>query len=132
MIRSLTHQHNAASFPATPVSAGLARQFVANSLRDAGVEGAVAQRLILVTSELVTNAVVHACSQVEVRVVVDSDDVCLAVLDEEPRHPRQVPSAQAGTSGRGLVLVNALVDEWGVSEIPGSLGKIVWARVSRA
>jgi len=120
------------SFPAKPASARQARDFVAAGLRDAGVhETAVAERVILVASELVTNAVVHARSDVEVRMMIDSGDVSLEVLDEGPAHPNRVPASRAVTSGRGLVLVDALADEWGVAEVQGSRGKMVWARVGR-
>jgi anti-sigma regulatory factor (Ser/Thr protein kinase) len=104
---------------------------VAGGLRDAGIHEAMAERLVLVASELVTNAIVHARSYVEVRVMIDLEDVSLEVLDEEPRDPRRVPPCEAETSGRGLVLVDALADEWGVAHVEGNLGKMVWARVGR-
>jgi two-component sensor histidine kinase len=85
----------------------------------------------LVASELVTNAIVHADTDVEVRLAVDAADVWLEVLDEAPGRPWHPPPSPLETCGRGLVLVDALADSWGVADVAGSLGKMVWMRVSR-
>lgn len=84
--------------------------------------------LEVVTSELVTNAIVHAGSSpvVEVR-LVGGDCVEVAVTDTDPEPPvKRIPYEQH-TRGLGLHIVDALAEEWGVRE--AAAGKVVWARV---
>jgi len=85
--------------------------------------------LEVVTSELVTNAIVHAhsTSVVEVRLVAD-ECVEVAVSDADPEPPvKRIPYEQH-TRGLGLHIVDALCEEWGVRPAPG--GKTVWARLA--
>lgn len=84
--------------------------------------------LEVVTSELVTNAIVHAgsASVVEVR-LVGSDCVEVAVTDTDPEPPvKRIPYEQH-TRGLGLHIVDALCEDWGVRQL--GEGKTVWARV---
>ncbi len=121
-----------ATFPPDLQSARRAREFVAAGLRDAGVEEAdLADRLGVIISELVTNAVLHARSDVVVRVSIDSRDVWLEVIDQEAARPYRATRSLTSTSGRGIILVDALVDDWGVAMIDGGRGKAVWGRVHR-
>jgi anti-sigma regulatory factor (Ser/Thr protein kinase) len=79
----------------------------------------------LLTSELVTNALVHTDDDAVLTAVVSPDGLRVEVRDSVPRRPR--PCAQAadeGTHGRGLVLVQSLADAWGVRV--QSAGKVVW------
>jgi anti-sigma regulatory factor (Ser/Thr protein kinase) len=69
-----------------------------------------------VVSELVTNAVVHAGTAVEVEVrVEDSGAVYLAVTDGASEHPLRARSGAERSTGRGLALVSSLTREWGVA-----------------
>ncbi|MDQ1392365.1 MAG: hypothetical protein QOF30_1342 [Acidimicrobiaceae bacterium] len=121
-----------ATFPATLESARDAREFVRTGLQEAGVHQPVlSDRLSLIASELVTNAIVHAGSDIEVRIVVDLRDVVLEVIDEAAGRPRPIGPSTSETSGRGLILVAALADAWGVAELEGGVGKMVWTRVRR-
>ncbi len=84
--------------------------------------------LEVVTSELVTNAIVHARSSsvVEVR-LVGPDCVEVAVTDPDPEPPvKRIPYEQH-TRGLGLHIVDALCEDWGVR--PAGEGKTVWARL---
>ncbi|MFD0145506.1 MULTISPECIES: ATP-binding protein [unclassified Streptomyces] len=79
----------------------------------------------LLTSELVTNALIHTDHGAVVTATVVPDSLRVEVRDfvsgvPEPR----VPIADDGTNGRGLVLVQELADSWGV-EAHG-VGKVVW------
>ncbi len=118
--------HGRRSLPlaAVPQSAPSARAFARATLRDWRVSGEVADRAILMTSELVTNAVRHAGTRVilhldraEHLLRVEVDDAA----EERPRRRRVDPLAEGG---RGLDLVDRLSSTWGVEGRPG--GKRVW------
>jgi histidine kinase-like protein len=81
---------------------------------------------LLVTSELVTNAVLHArTDHLELSLAVHDDRMRIAVRDRDTRTPasRLLSGDQLG--GRGLLLVDALSVGWGV--LPADDGKAVWA-----
>ncbi|MCX2184731.1 ATP-binding protein [Streptomyces sp. SKN60] len=83
----------------------------------------------LLTSELVTNALVHTEHGAVVTATVLPGQLRVEVRDfvsglDGPR----VPPADDGTHGRGLVLVQALADSWGVEN--HGVGKVVWFELS--
>lgn len=85
--------------------------------------------LEVVTSELITNAIVHArsVSIVEVR-RAGTDCVEVTVSDSDPEPPVKRTPYEQHTRGLGLHIVDALSEEWGVRVVDGG-GKTVWARV---
>ncbi|MYR56823.1 SpoIIE family protein phosphatase [Streptomyces sp. SID625] len=104
-------------------SVPLARRFVRAALRDAAPE--VADTAELLASELVTNAVLHARTEVEVRVWSHEGQVRVRVGDgwpDRPPVPRE-PRPYAGT-GRGLAVVEELASSHGAHV--GAHGKTVW------
>lgn len=113
-------------FESDPEMVAVARRFVRDRLAaweaTDHVEGAV-----LVASELVTNAVLHARTAVTLRVDTDGPTVRIEVFDENPRLPVAGPCPPDATSGRGLSLIAALADAWGM-ENRGD-GKVVWAEI---
>jgi anti-sigma regulatory factor (Ser/Thr protein kinase) len=84
----------------------------------------VVGRAVLVANELVTNAVVHA--RTELRLELRGDLLHLAVRDNNPRLLRlvTVPDPEA-EGGRGLWLIEQLARAWGVQPQPDG-GKVVW------
>ncbi|MER6678976.1 ATP-binding protein [Streptomyces sp. NPDC000983] len=79
----------------------------------------------LLTSELVTNALVHTDRDAVLTATVGPDGLRVEVRDFVAGRPRpRVPNADDGTHGRGLVLVQSLADAWGVQ--PHGVGKAVW------
>ncbi|MGW7098539.1 ATP-binding protein [Streptomyces sp. NPDC054838] len=81
----------------------------------------------LLITELVTNALVHTEQGAEVSACVADTRLRVEVRDYAARGPRPyVPSADDGTHGRGLVLVQALADDWGVDALAPGAGKVVW------
>ncbi|MFE4858841.1 ATP-binding protein [Streptomyces sp. NPDC056670] len=79
----------------------------------------------LLTSELVTNALVHTGQGAVVTVTVGEAGLRVEVQDFVAALPTPyAPSSDDGTHGRGLVLVQALADAWGVHE--HDRGKVVW------
>lgn len=85
---------------------------------------------LVVTSELVTNAVLHARTTLTVKVEVQGPTVRVEVYDENPRLPIMAPCPPDATSGRGLSLVAALATSWGMENRDD--GKVVWAAVGPA
>ena len=84
--------------------------------------------LVLLTSELVTNAVLHARTEFTVRVVREGETVRVTVEDGSLAVPRQRTYGTDSTTGRGLRLVETLSAAWGVDPLPGG-GKAVWFEV---
>ncbi|MFD3583886.1 ATP-binding protein [Streptomyces sp. NPDC058683] len=79
----------------------------------------------LLTSELVTNALVHTDREAVLTAVVGPSQLRVEVRDFVGRRPRvRAPDTGDGTHGRGLVLVDSLADAWGVQ--PHEVGKSVW------
>ncbi|WP_317446913.1 ATP-binding protein [Streptomyces collinus] len=121
--------------PALPPAVGTARRVVRDLLTVWGVAETVRDDAALVLSELVTNALVHAAGErVVCRVRGAADRVRLEIEDQNrgralpfPRKPG--PDEQ---NGRGLFLVAALSDDWGVTLAPGRPARIVWAELPTA
>ena len=111
--------------PTTPAAA---RRFVRDVLHRWSA-GFLEEPVLLCTGELVTNAIVHVSSDIEVEVTLVGDVVRVAVHDASPTPPlRQAPGADA-ESGRGLLLVEALSARWGVERLGSADGKAVWFEV---
>ena len=97
-----------------------ARRFVGAALRRWGVDAV--DDAMLLTSELVTNAIVHAGTDVDVRCEVVHGEVRIEVHD---RHrARRIPVPGEQVSGRGLMLPEALATAWGITY--GRADKQVW------
>ncbi|MBQ0825755.1 ATP-binding protein [Streptomyces tagetis] len=127
-------------FSSTPFGARLARHLVAVQLDVWGIPhgSALSDTAAVIVGELAANAVTHG------RVPGRDFEVCLVHTPDVPlrievsdsrgecRPPgvdRLVPPAPLGEAGRGLVLVAALADRWGVRDRPAGPGKTVWAEV---
>ncbi|MFG3042162.1 MULTISPECIES: ATP-binding protein [unclassified Streptomyces] len=79
----------------------------------------------LLTSELVTNALVHTDHGAVVTATVVPEQLRVEVRDFVPGlETPDAPPADDGTHGRGLVLVQALADSWGVED--NGVSKVVW------
>ncbi len=112
-----------ASFPGVPESAGQARRFVSDTLRSAG-RPEVVEVAVLLVSELVSNAVLHAGTDIELVVRVLPDRLSVEVHDRTGGQAiRRRYSSLSGT-GRGLMLVEELAGGWGT--VVTATGKFVW------
>ena len=110
-----------------PQTAAAAREFLRCTCLQWGLEPMLDVAL-LVVSELVTNAVVNARSQVTVRLRLQPDRLLIEVEDEDSRLPvLQRHNDWDALGGRGLMLVDALSDRWGSQPCP--FGKVVWAEL---
>ncbi|WP_345043475.1 SpoIIE family protein phosphatase [Streptomyces sannanensis] len=111
-----------------------ARRFVRDNLEAWGL-GSVSDVFQLITSEVVTNALIHADSDVELHLRGYADHARLDVRDSGSTPP--VPSSitqrdedanSRAEHGRGLVIVESLVSQWGT--FPSGSGKTVWFELS--
>jgi serine/threonine-protein kinase RsbW len=119
--------------PATPASAALVRHYIAADLELSTIAPAVIDDVVLVATELVSNAIRHAEPQSggEVTIAWDVEGRAIVVrvtdggADSRPRVRHPSPK---DTSGRGLALVEALATTWGVDDTPEAT--TVWAQLS--
>ncbi|WP_018502819.1 ATP-binding SpoIIE family protein phosphatase [Parafrankia discariae] len=114
------------ALPAVAASAGQARTAVRHSLLDAGI-GSLDDAILLV-SEVVTNAVLHARSDLVLRATLEPGRLRVSVEDREgtalPRPGGSSQNDPEAEHGWGLLLVEALAQAWGVETTPD--GKRVW------
>jgi anti-sigma regulatory factor (Ser/Thr protein kinase) len=112
--------------PPLPEVIGEARRFV---IRHAGcVDDETCDVLRLLTSELVTNAVLHARTPLDLGVTTSDRCVLVSVQDEAGEGPSRHTEEREG--GRGLLLVEALAEEWAIEHHEPE-GKTAWFRLPR-
>ncbi|MGH9105732.1 MAG: ATP-binding protein [Acidimicrobiales bacterium] len=113
-------------FPHTSGSVHEARRFVAQALARTAPEAAETARLLV--SELATNALVHSSGPFEVLAVYSpkAHVVRVAVSDASDGVPRVEHPGPSSEHGRGLQLVAAFSDRWGVDRRRRRPGKTVW------
>jgi anti-sigma regulatory factor (Ser/Thr protein kinase) len=113
--------------PVAP-SSGAARRWIDARLEELGLEP-LTEAVTLLTSELVTNAVLHAGTALRVMVARDGVGVRVEVHDGSPVPPLRRRHPTTSTVGRGLAMLDVLADEWGWRR--DGAGKVVWFRVER-
>jgi sigma-B regulation protein RsbU (phosphoserine phosphatase) len=112
------------TLPAKDRSPATARRTVQDALTAAGLEVMLDDALLLV-SELVTNAVVHAGTEIELHIDIGPGLARVEVIDHGPGVPvRHGEPHDIREDGRGIFLLDALAQEWGTRHFPG--GKSVW------
>ncbi len=150
-LRPADGAHASTSLPGNPLAPAAARRFVRAAFADWTENGVPAaacltERLaddsVVLVSELVTNAVVHAGTQVEVVCRMeaamgaggDLDEGAAVVIEVCDHHPGRSVHGESGGQppglaeyGRGLQLVACLSESWGITYRPGN--KTVWARL---
>ncbi len=112
-------------------SVGSARRFVASALVGWAEASEVAV-VVLLTSEVVTNVVVHAGphgpdEEMVIRLHRSADRVRVEVTDTHPGTPVVGDGALEKGNGRGLLLLESLASTWGVTR--NDAGKVVWFEV---
>jgi two-component sensor histidine kinase len=107
-------------------AARTARQFVVSTLAAWGC--ATDEAVMVMSSELIINAVEHAQSTYEVRIIDKVSRVRVEVRDWSDRQPVVSDPALDATSGRGLRMVSQLAAKWGIE--PAEEGKTVWFEVN--
>lgn len=112
--------------PAHPASSRAARAFVAEHLHTWGLDSAIDDASLLV-SELVTNAILHGRSPMELVVRRVKTRVRVEVFNEDRRAPQaRYPDA---ASGHGFSLVQAVATRWGVGDEDGA-GNGAWFEIA--
>jgi anti-sigma regulatory factor (Ser/Thr protein kinase) len=128
----------ASEFERSSTAPGATRRWLTDCLSRWELDD-LAPTAILLASELVTNAVVHGTGNPLVSAAVAEGSLEVGVTDRDPYFPAlaandgassqvDVSTAVPAMGGRGLVLVRALADEWGVAALSG--GKQVWFRLN--
>ena len=119
-----------------PAEVGRARRWARSRLVGCGIgrDEPLAETLILLISELVTNAVVHTGCPAVLRMLSGrarghAGTVRVEVADTSDRPPRPRRAEGDETGGRGLELVDGLADRWGWQ--PEGAGKRIWCEVDR-
>jgi anti-sigma regulatory factor (Ser/Thr protein kinase)/PAS domain-containing protein len=112
-----------------PEAARHARRFTKRTMRAWGVPADDLDTVLLVVSELVTNALVHTDGQVRLDLTLVNHRLRVAVADASPRTPMKPTNiGWEATGGRGILLVEAVSVAWGT--LPVSGGKQVWADIA--
>jgi anti-sigma regulatory factor (Ser/Thr protein kinase) len=103
-----------------------ARHWARERLSEVGIDDGRLDLLVLLVSELVTNAVAHADPPVVLRVHVDDERTRVEVTDGVRDVPvvRDPPPTALG--GRGVMFVDRLASSWGTCEEEGEAAKAVW------
>lgn len=131
LLESLAVTHEPAptvlDLPHDLVSVRRARGFVRAVLADWQLPD-LSDSAQLVVSELVTNAVTHAASACQLRLVRTGGSLRVEVQDGGAGTPDPQSPDDRGEHGRGMHLVAACSAAWGVDVVPG--GKVVWAELS--
>lgn len=119
-----------------PAEVGRARRWTRSRLAGSGIaaDEPLAETLILLVSELVTNAVVHTGCPAVLRLSLPGTEageatVRLEVADRSERAPVPRCVGSDATGGRGLALVDGLADRWGWST--DGTGKRIWCELDR-
>ena len=108
---------------------GAARRFVRDVLKTRRVDDGVVSTVELLTSEVVTNAILHARSGPQLAVELHDNRVRVAVRDLSPELPVRRLGHPDDLSGRGVVIVEELASAWGV-DLERNGGKRVWFEVA--
>jgi anti-sigma regulatory factor (Ser/Thr protein kinase) len=115
------------ALPAEPSSAAAARHSLAAYCRDHGVPTQLTDDALLVISELVTNAVLHAGTPTMAWAEYEPGSITVAVVDGSSSLPALLAPSERRESGRGVAIIDELGATWGL--IRTSLGKIIWVNI---
>ncbi|MFE9693364.1 SpoIIE family protein phosphatase [Micromonospora sp. NPDC005806] len=114
--------------PAEPTAPSRVRHWMTAQLSEWQVPEGVIGAAVLCTSELTTNALLHAGTAARVEIDLSAERLLVSVADSGSRG--QVTRAQTDTlssRGRGLGLIEELSDAWGTD--PTVRGSTVWFEI---
>ena len=134
--RALVHPDAAVSthtdIAGTPSAAPHARAFVREQLQSV-IADELLDDVLLMTTEMVTNVVLHARTDVHLGVTHDGVNVLITVQDHNNAGPAERAhnaSLNLAESGRGMQIIDALADDFGWRRLPTGNGKVTWFAVA--
>lgn len=142
VVTSAEPLHSRLNLPLSPLAVPEGRARVAKELEGWGVAEGVIDDARLIVSELLTNAVRHADEphlgpdgvpmelQCAVFLWLTGRGLVVAVWDDSKHEPTPRRAGAAAENGRGLLLVEALSEQWGFHLLKPGPGKLVYARLS--
>lgn len=113
----------------SPKAAPMARRFVRQELAKV-ITTELLEDVLLMTTEMVTNVVLHARTDVHLGVTHDGANVLVTVEDHNPAGPaeraRNAEEADLAESGRGIQIIERLADDFGWRRLADRHGKVMW------
>ena len=123
-VSTADHEFSTA-LPSTDAAPAMARHRVAAACL--GWPQVTVDVALILTSELVTNAVRHGGGPIRLDMELTEGVLHVEVYDGSPAVPRRTPASRPdGESGHGLVIVAELASDWGARTRTDSPGKVVW------
>ncbi|WP_367322738.1 ATP-binding protein [Streptomyces sp. HUAS ZL42] len=117
-------------------SVGRARTLLREQATSWKLPDEVTETAVLLLSELMTNAYRHAKvspgREIRTRCILETDRLRISVTDANDILPTPREPSSDDESGRGLTLVAALADTWGMNPRPHGIGKTVWFELHAA
>lgn len=107
---------------------GSVRRALGEQLATTGIDEERLHGVLLATTELLSNAIIHSRAAAVLRIDLTPRSVCIRVADDDPRHPEVQHLDPHRVGGNGLRLVDALADDWGFRPQPTG-GKEVWFQI---
>jgi len=115
------------TFPGTPAAVTASRRFAIETIGN--LPRNIVDSVALAVSELATNCVRYARTDFTIEIEQTADQLRVEVTDLGGGTPTLRSPDPSEPSGRGLLLVRELTDEWGVDTIVDRPGKTVWFTV---
>jgi anti-sigma regulatory factor (Ser/Thr protein kinase) len=112
----------------SPQAPRQARQFLTEFV-DGDRQNEYLETGTLLVSELVTNAVQYAGTDLSLDLALTGSSLEIRVRDYGDGEPEVTPEDDRHLGGRGLLLVDRLAEEWGVQRMEPT-GKLVWCRIA--
>lgn len=109
-----------------------ARRFASRTLGEWGGDGELLDTVLLVVSELVTNAVLYGYGTAGLLLHREGDELLVEVSDRSAAVPAARVTHDESEIGRGLHIVEAVSNAWGVRPHAPGGGKVVWCRLAWA
>ena len=119
--------------PGTPQAAPVARRFVRHELEHA-ITAELLEDVLLMTTEMVTNVVLHARTDVHLGVTHDGVNVLVTVQDHNTDGPaeraKNAAEGRLAENGRGMLIIDTLADDFGWRRLPTGEGKVMWFAIA--
>lgn len=126
----MTEREACWDLPSEPEFVAKARTMVRETLDGWGLCAEIGDTELIV-SELYTNAVVYGGPRIVLTLRLAGPVLGGAITDHGTDTPRLAPACELAEHGRGLAIVDALAERWGIDPLPDGAGKTVWFTMKR-